>query len=635
MKRLIALLLSAVFVLAMAGCGETEQETSGVITAVNELGNEYKNIDDMPDWTGDKLDLVVWFGYGSNETYVGKKAKDDKFRDEIERVTGVRLSEKESFDNGGQTGDTKIAKMVSTSSWPHIGIGVETSIAETLIEADQIYDLTDLIPKYMPNYWKILNSSEEIKGQWDRSLINGKAYALKRFSTNAFRYYDPEYTSEKYASLIQPVDSRAWIYVRDDILKQLYPEAKTLAEIQQIYMENGKFEATDLTDVTIKSKEDFRNLLEKIEALNITENGRKVWPFYTHSGEDNWDLLSCLAIPLAGAGAIDSQVSCFSYYDGETDEMKNTMKEPWFKDIMKFFNQLLIDGLASKEALIDSKANFEQKKVNGEYAVIYGNVVPPTSAQLKDAGKDFSYRPVMIDVPCDYNKFIRWNSQKSAFASYNMYLFKSDLNEKQLEHVMRFMDFFYSEAGMKLANWGPAKAGLYTEDENGNLRYADKAFETAQLHNGDKQIMIDYGILSFPRIDYFLAPDGINKYQPELMYANYEEERQVSGYKKLWKYSYFEPLPDFPAADFTWAIWSFPKYVQGADRFWDARQSIEDSMKTVFTATNDEEFEKYYTKMLKTAETNGFTDETLAEMTKSVKDLNGEIYDSIANWTAN
>ena len=58
-------------------------------------------------------------------------------------------------------------------------------------------------------------------------------------------------------------------------------------------------------------------------------------------------------------------------------------------------------------------------------------------------------------------------------------------------------------------------------------------------------------------------------------------------------------------------------------------------MKTVFTATNDEEFEKYYTKMLKTAETNGFTDETLAEMTKSVKDLNGEIYDSIANWTAN
>jgi len=633
MKKIVALLLALSMLVCLGGCGDDKSVTTGgKLTAVNELANDYVNIDDMPDWTGDKLDLVVWYGYGSNETYIGKKAKDDKFRDEIERVTGVRLSESKSFDNGGSTGDAKVAKLVSTNNWPHIGIGIENSIAQSLIESDLLYDLTDLIPKYMPNYWSIINSSPEIKAQWDRAKVNGKTYSLKRFNENALQYYDPEYTAEKYASIIQPDDSREWFWIRDDILKEIYPNAKTQAEIQDIYMKNGAFKKEDLTDVTIKSKEEFRELLEKIDALGYMENGRRVWPFYTHTGEDNWDLMTAFAVPLAGRGAVDSQVSCFSYYDGETDEMKNTMKEDWFKDMMKYFNDLIIDGLASKEALVDSKANFEQKKLNGEYAIIYGNVAPPTDAQLKSAGKNYSYRRVMIDVPCDYNKYVRWNTKKGAFASYNMQFFKANLTEKQLEHAMRFMDFFYSDLGMKLANWGPEKAGLYTEDEDGNLKYTDEAFKNAMLYNGDKQILVDYGVYSFPRIDYFMVPGGVNKYRPELMYEKYEEERQSTGYKKHWNYGYFEPLPDFPMMDFTWAIWNFPMHVSGADRFWDARQSIEDAMKTVFTATSDKEFDKYYKNMLKVAETNGYTDDCLKEMTKVLKEKNGDIYKELKNW---
>lgn len=633
MKKLVVLLLCLTMLASLAGCGDDKTtSTGGKLTAVNELANDYENIDDMPDWTGDKLDLIVWYGYGSNETYIGKKAKDDKFRDEIERVTGVRLSENRSFDNGGSTGDAKVAKLVSTNNWPHIGIGIENSIAQSLIESDMLYDLTELIPKYMPNYWNIISSSPEIKAQWDRSMVDGKTYSLKRFSENALQYTDPEYSAEKYASIIQPEDSREWFWIRDDILKEIYPNAKTQAEIQNIYMKNGSFQKEDLTDVTIKSKEEFRELLEKIDALGYKENGRKVWPFYTHTGEDNWDLMSVLAVPLAGKGAIDSQVSCFSYYDGETDEMKNTMKEDWFKDMMKFFNDLVIDGLASKEALVDSKANFEQKKLNGEYAIIYGNAAPPTDEQLKGAGKDYSYRRVMIDVPCDYNKYVRHNTKKNAFANYNMYFFKANLSEKQLEHAMRFMDFFYSDAGMKLANWGPKKAGLYTEDKDGNLKYTDEDFKNAMLYNGDQQVLIDYGVYSFPRIDYFMVPGGINKYQPELYYDNYDEERQLSGYKKHWNYGYFEPLPDFPMVDFGWSIWNFPMHVSGADRFWDARQSIEDAMKTVFTATNDKEFNKYYKNMLSVAETNGFTDDCLKEMTKVLKERNGDIYKELKNW---
>ena len=76
MKRVVALLMCFVFVLSFASCGEKETKTSaGLPVNVNELGNEYDTIDDMPDWTGNKLELVVWYGYGSNETYIGKTAR--------------------------------------------------------------------------------------------------------------------------------------------------------------------------------------------------------------------------------------------------------------------------------------------------------------------------------------------------------------------------------------------------------------------------------------------------------------------------------------------------------------------------------------------------------------------------------
>ncbi|MBQ8588718.1 MAG: hypothetical protein IJ454_04925 [Clostridia bacterium] len=632
MKRVIALLMCLIFVLSFAGCGKDDTKTSaGLPVNVNELGNEYDTVDDMPDWTGDKLELTVWYGYGSNETYIGKTAKEDKFRDEIERVTGVRISETKSFDNGGSTGDTKIAKMVSTGNWPHIGMGLESSIAESLIEEGMLYDLTDLIPKYMPNYSKILDSHEAFRTQWDNAQNEKGDYALKRFHKRAFQFYDPDYSMEKYSKLIQPSDSREWIWVRDDILKMLYPEAKTQAEIKEIYMKNGEFTEADMKDVTIKSKEEFRELLEKIDALNLTEGGRKVWPFYTHAGEDNWDLLTMFGPTIEGCGVRNGIVSNFTYYDGKKDEMVSTAEQEWFKELCWFFNELVIDGLASKEALVDNRTAFDQKKSNGEYAIFYGNMIPPTDEQLKAAGKDFSYRRVMLDIPGDYDTFVRNDSSKSVFDNYNMYFFKS-MDETQLEQTLRFLDFFYSEAGMKLANWGPKKAGLYEEDEDGNMRYTDKKFEAAQLYEGDQQVFIDYGIYSWPRIDYFIVPDGLNKYQPELVYGD-NAERIQSDWTKYWNYSYIEPLPDFPYTNFGWAIYNFGSHSEHINAFWNARQSSEDAIKKLFTASNRKEFDKYYDAMLKKLRSNGLDEEGIKDMNRVLKEQCGDTYEDLKNWT--
>ncbi len=637
MKKIVSIMLVLAMGLSIASCGTKEggSSSSNLETKANEIANDYKTIDQMPDFVGDKLDVTVWYGYGSNEVYIGKKATDDKFRDEIERVTGVRINEKDSFDNGGSTGDAKLAKMVATKSYPQVGVGIEASIAEKLNDAGKLYDLEELVPKYMPNYMKIINSSEEMKNQFERKKVNGRRLFIMGLNENAFKFYDKDYTPEKYASIIQPLDSRSWIWVRDDILKQIYPNAKTMAEIKDIYINNGSYQKDDLRDVVITSKEDFRAFLEKINALGITENGRKVWPLYTHAGSDNWDLMTVFTSPLAGKGiAKGSFVNNFCYYDGNQDKIVRTVDQEWFKDMMKYFNQMIIDGLASKEALIDSAANFDQKKLNGEYAVLYGNTVVPTDEQLKGAGKSYSYRPVMLDIPCDYNEFVRVDTEKNIFGGYGIYLFKDTMNETQVEQFLRFLDFFYSDAGMKFALWGSEKAGLYEEDENGNMRYTDEKFKQARVNDGDKQVYVDYGLYSFPRIDVFMGnSNGLNNYNPKLIYKNYETERVASDYKKMWNYAYFEPLPEFPELDFNWIIWNFPKYSESIKKFWNARQSTEDAMKTVFTATNDAEFEKYYQSMVSVMETNGFDAAALEEMNKILEEQNGDFYNDLKKWT--
>jgi len=64
-KRLISVLLVAMMVCGFAGCskGANTGVTGGTVDfAVNEIGNTVDDSSDLPDWTGKKLSLRMWFG---------------------------------------------------------------------------------------------------------------------------------------------------------------------------------------------------------------------------------------------------------------------------------------------------------------------------------------------------------------------------------------------------------------------------------------------------------------------------------------------------------------------------------------------------------------------------------------------
>ena len=219
----------------LSACKNEEQTVSELPYAINEMSVNV--IDELPDWTGDKLDLSLWYASGTAHPAIGKRKTDDKFQSELARVTGITFNEKESFDNGGVSADSKIARIVASNTWPHIATDIGGEILDQLVEQDLVYDLTDLIPKYMPNYMSYVNSSDEVRAIWDRQGIrsDGRRYAFTHLGNNVFMFSDPEFTADKYPGMTSDPESRGFIYVRDDILKAVRPEAHTVKELQDIY----------------------------------------------------------------------------------------------------------------------------------------------------------------------------------------------------------------------------------------------------------------------------------------------------------------------------------------------------------------------------------------------------------------
>lgn len=626
-KRVLSLLTVLCIASAASGCAKKEELKSKEMPfLLNEVGNEVDVIDDIPDWTGDKLDLIVWESHGTQAGEIGKKATNDKFLGELERVSGIKFDTENSFDNSGESGEAKIAKMAATKNWPDVGLDVNKSLLNKCIEQDKIYDLTEAIEKWAPNYMKMVNSDDIMKEAYENMKINGKMYQFLRTGTKALRHTEKD--PEKYESIIWEMDTRSWLYVRDDILKKIYPEAKTQDEIEDIYMKNGKYTMEDITDVTIKSPEEFKDFLVKINNLGITENGRKVWPFYTHNGGDNWSL--CTAFnSLWGAGS-ESVVDYFGYYDTEAGKIVPTVKQQWYKDTIKFYNELIREGLASKEALADNSSAFATKKLNGEYAVFYGNDVPPTDEQLKAAGKNYRYRKVLLDIPRNHNRFMYYNSDFSdVYQGETITVFKNNIKEDQLEQFIRFIDFFYSDAGQKYMEWGPKKSGLYETDENGNTRYTDKRFEKAMLLETSSDVLYEYGLESWPALRKFMP--SASKYSAKVEYKKFEE-RQKAQYTDEWKYSKIAGKTEYPILAKSWAIWDYTADVKEMEDFWNTRQSCEDALKVVFTANSDEQFEEYYNKMVSVFEKNGLNDTMMEKWNEAFEKANEKYLSDFRNW---
>jgi putative aldouronate transport system substrate-binding protein len=600
---------------------------------------------DLPDWAGKQLKLTTWYSHG---TSVMKRATSpqDVVTPEIKRVTGVELDKDKSFDNGGQAVDVKMGLLSATNDWPDLAFASSSNPDKfyPLIDQGKLYDLTELLPKYCPDLWEKM-SIDKLTGVKNNCTYakDGKIYFIPMQLNPMLQYdIDPSTDSSKFA-FIAPKQSRLMntvVYVRDDILKKLYPNAKSQDEIEKLYLDNGKFTQEEIFDVPVKTQDEFVKFMYDIKALvekeKITENGKPVQVTYANTGGDNWFLLNNFLGSFAG---IPGNINYFTYYDKTAKKLEYAWKQDYFKNDMKLFNKLVRDGVMGQDSLLNNDAMFNQLLNGGQYAITYS--YKPDEAALKKAGKTYRYRRLWLDQTYQDDKFVSTNTPY--MPGYEIAIFKDKVKEEDLPQVLTYLNYMMSDVGEKLTYWGPRSAGLF-EEKDGNRVYKDKELEDCMVYGKDNDKALQYNLYNlilpsaqtmglgtaWPGYPTYMGSAG-SKLSP--MYT-YDRIRSAADAENIFNPATLQGLSAqdhtvFLNPGYSCDMYRYPALITEVDRFWKARESFESALKKTMAASSDTQFEQLFKSFLETAEKNGGTDATLEEMNKLFSTGNANVMDQL------
>lgn len=651
LKRTAALMLTAVMILA-AACSNGNSDSapsasqaassSAVGTASNNTEKAYYELydtvadsSDFPDWTGKQLNLKAWYTHGNGDA--SRIASDqDVVSPEIKRVTGVEIDKDGSFDNGGQDFQTKLGMLNAANDWPDIAFVGELGTVADLIKAGKVYDLTDAIREYAPNLAKRMpiDKFPMVQEKMTNFNMDGKTYGFPVMlgePERALKILDPNFVNPNPQN---GPDSDNWLWVRDDILKKLYPNAKTQDEIDALYMKNGKFTREEIYDVPLKTFDDvvefMHDVQDLIKAENLQENGKPLEVSYAYGGTDNWALLTSL---FGFLNRLPPNNNYFTYYDKEAGQIQFMFQQDFFKESVKKFNQLVRDRVMDPKSLLENNASHLERLNNGQFAVAYKYETPDENV-LRAAGKTFRYRKVFLDSPVNTDKFI--GPMGPIGYNFNVIVFKDSVKEEDLPQVVRYLDYMISEVGEKMYTWGPRSAGLF-EEQDGKRKFKDPQLERAMVYNEDNGSSIKYNLQN-TRVASTSNYGGAWPYQPIYMWGGsnvtpsfaYEKERNVGE-----ALSYFDPgnLPGNAKTEFMTvvnvdpAIWVYFGLIPSVDSFWKSRDAFEKALTKTLAAADDAQFEALWKSFSDLAVQSGATPETLKDINDYFMDKNKGLLD--------
>ena len=348
-KRIISAILLAAMLMPM-GCAKDKKVVSGDFSE------------------RDMLELTVWNTQGSDyvadstyETTVVEQWLMDKTKVHVEDVYG---------NDGGQW-DQKLTKLIAGDNMPHVvycGTGQGAAHFNKLDQAESIWRLTpEMIQKYAPDVWK-----EVPEEYWEKMTINGNILGIpfgmgpKDMEWEGMTEEDKNYLVASNSAPMADVlfTSNICLYIRDDILKDFYPEAKTYDELKALLEERGEPIGDELLDVPIYTTEDYVDFLYKIQEKGYTEDGRSVFA-YGQQGADSWASLCWLGAEMFGYKGHYYT----STWNRKTERMEIPIAHDMIKEVAKTQNKMIRDKVIDPESLVHTLAQFKEKIYSGVYAV--------------------------------------------------------------------------------------------------------------------------------------------------------------------------------------------------------------------------------------------------------------------------
>ena len=613
-KKMVSITVIVTMTLSLVvGCSKQQPPSIAVNCPQANLDlSKYKDSSDIPTWTGKKLTINYWNAAGIGGLNSYKASSDDVVRKEFERVTGVTIDEQNSIDNNGNSFETRYMNLSATQNWP--SVVVSCSNLSDLVKAGKIYDLTTLIPKYCPNLYQYMK--KDFTGIWnsvDAGQV-GKAYAVPlQLSESDIPTVIPTADKTKY-SLSDPTYTYFWM--RDDIIKALYPNSLTQDQIEKQYVATGKFTMDQILDLKINNLTDFNNLLKKIKALNIKQNGQEVWPIAAFDGTDNWSLYGKTLASMEGYSYDESPL--FTSFNANTKSLVMGAKSSDLKTLVQTAWSWIQDGLSPPDCLVDTNQTYTEKINRGEYAITDADYYAPDNALIKKdsageglQGQGYQYRRVYISAPVKSDSVSRLTPP---YCADSMAIMKDKVKPEDIPQILRAIDYMFTQAGQEMVGWGPRSAGLFNETADGKRTFKDKTLEDQMVRNTGTDKVLDLG-LAFNKIDdnadYLVASGWLplavksNRgiYGPYYMYS----DRLASDC-----YLAFDPDKIRPRSTLVTATTTVPWYLANDlcptyKAIWAQKANYTDALMKVLTAKDSADFETKYQAAMKTADDMGLT----------------------------
>ncbi|THF80351.1 type 2 periplasmic-binding domain-containing protein [Cohnella fermenti] len=558
-----------------------------------------------------KLNLSYWYSHGSDIPAISNP-KENVPGTWLEEKTGVHL--KEAIGNGGQDPIVKLGMMVAGNMLPNIAFSSNQIGFDKALEGNLLWELTpETLQKYAPDVWASIPSYA-----WDAVKKDGKIYGIP-FDLQNTLYSEVEGKSADWLSYYGPApqsvtwsstSSSSGFLIRDDILKQLYPDALDYEEAMKLIGSTDGSIAEKFI-LPIKTTDDYVKLMYNIKNLNLKVNNRPVYAFGYPKG-DNWTALTALGSEMVGY----KSYNYMTMYNSKENKLEFGLMTPAVKKAAQLQNQMIRDEVIDPESIVHTSEQFQEKLLSGQYAITsvletamvgIGNL-DKLNEMLKDNGADFQYVPLFTQIPNLPEYPAQYVVPVSGGANSYMWLLKT-IAEEDLPQVLNWFNTFFTDEYEEIKYWGPAELGLYTE-ENGVRAFKDATLQQG-LIEGDSSIDAR-DLKGF----YTRSPDNlffeIKRYPTEWSYEFMYRNTKKNIINAMTKFPSTSPYATSVIKMPEMSTWKADfKDIPEVTDLLNARADWEDAFKYALIAKNDTEFEKKWQEAIKTLQSDADIDQLL------------------------
>lgn len=541
----------------------------------------------------EKLELTVWNTQGTSYTF--QDLAEDIPSDWLEEKTGVSVQNIYGNDSGQW--DAKLTKLYAGNNLPDIlwcQSGQGPAHFNKLLDLGVLNLLDEeMIKEYAPNIWKRTPSYVWEHFKTEDGKITGIPF---HFANNDIEtvYYDrdPEELKELVAKKgTQQSSIQTAYYIRDDILKQIYPDCLSYDEMMALMEEKQGPVGDEIMDIPIHTTEEYIDFLYKIKDLEIVENGRKVYAFgFAGDPADNWESFVYLGNSMYGT----NWHQYTTHWNTKTNKIELPLMGDLIKQMAKTQNQLILDEVIDPESLAHTNAQFQSKIYQGVYAiccVTRAGALAKINEQLAETGEKFRYRPFWIDIPNPegYEPFEVATAFSQAIAFFNT------LSEEEVIQALKWADLQFTDEFLEILVWGNPED--YYEDENGHRFYTNQKFTDAWINGKGTIDVINSRGLNGKGSKLRITPSSLNPYCYAMMSGvNRLTPTTSSGFKFSPDSKYYTSVQSVPPC---YAYSSEFGNVPDLIDFWARREEWEVAAKKAIAASEGQ-FEAKWNEMLAT-----------------------------------